>query len=136
MRRFTARPRGPTPPKPPAYVWAAQAKIYGGQFSPNEGGVQEIHGQRNYQIRGVPRIYRIYVEPESPNEGGLFKTYHEPLSPNEGACLTCMLNRYRQLIGACSRYRMTCMELPNKRACYRYMVNRTKSGARYMVQDI
>ena len=49
---------------------------------------------RNYQTRG--RVLQIYGEPESPNEGGLFNTYHEPLSPDDGACLTCMLNRYRQ----------------------------------------
>ena len=29
---------------------------------------------------------------------GLFNAYHEPLSPNDGACLTCMLNRYCQLL--------------------------------------
>ena len=31
-------------------------------------------------------------EPESPNEGCLFKIYDEPESPNRGACLKYMMN--------------------------------------------
>ena len=58
-------------------------------------------------------MFKIYVEPESPNERALydFKIYNEmesliegacviyndPESPHEGACLGYMLNRNRQM---------------------------------------
>ena len=35
-------------------------------------------------------------EPESSNEGGMFRMYEEPLSANEEACSTCLMSRYRQ----------------------------------------
>ena len=69
-------------------------------------------------------MFKIYVEPESPNEGGclryilnrnrrspmrglepeskiggVFKIYVEPKSPNEGSCLRYMMNRYSQMRG-------------------------------------
>ena len=57
-------------------------------------------------------MLKMYVEPESPNEGaclisrteiakrgGVFKIYLEPESPNEGPCSRFMLNRNRQMRG-------------------------------------
>ena len=63
---------------------------------------------RNRQMRGV---FKIYDEPESPNEGaclrymmkrnrqitGQFTIYDEPKSPNEGARLRCLMKRNRQV---------------------------------------
>ena len=36
---------------------------------------------------------------EITTSGGVFKMYDEPESPNEGVCLTCMMNRGRQTRG-------------------------------------
>ena len=36
----------------------------------------------------------------------MFKIYDEPESPHEGACLSCVMNRNRQMRGACLRYMM------------------------------
>ena len=70
----------------------------------------------------------IYFYPESPNEGGVFNTYHEPLSPNVEPLSPIERGTFKIQDDP---------ELPNKGACFRYMVNPTKSGAffRYMVQD-
>ena len=45
-------------------------------------------------------MFKIYVEPESPNERGVFKIYVEPEPPvaNEGAVFY-VLNRNRQMMG-------------------------------------
>ena len=40
-----------------------------------------------------------YDEPESPNEGGVFKIYDESESRNEEACLRYMMSRDRHMRG-------------------------------------
>ena len=35
-------------------------------------------------------MFKIYLEPESPQRGAVFKIHVEPKSPNEGSCLRYM----------------------------------------------
>ena len=56
-------------------------------------------------------------EPESPNEGCLFKIYDEPESPNRGACLKYMMNPTGL---ACLRYIIA--GIAQWRGCLRYMI--------------
>ena len=70
----------------------------------------------------------------------MFKIYLEPESPNEGPCLIFMLNRYRQTKGGCLRYmlnrnrrspmrgRVLCVEpkSPNEGLCLRFMMSRNR----------
>ena len=43
-------------------------------------------------------MFKIYYEPESPNEGACLR-YDEPESPNEGACLRYVMNPNREMRG-------------------------------------
>ena len=75
----------------------------------------------------------IYFYPESPNEGGVFNTYHEPLSPNVEPLSPIERGTFKIQDDP---------ELPNKGACFRYMVNRNHQirgvlqiyGSRYQMR--
>ena len=70
----------------------------------------------------------------------MFKIYLEPESPNERACLRYMLNRNRQMRGGGLRYmlnrnrrspmrgRVLCVEpkSPNEGLCLRFMMSRNR----------
>ena len=75
----------------------------------------------------------IYFYPESPNGGGVFNTYHEPLSPNVEPLSPIERGTFKIQDDP---------ELPNKGACFRYMVNRNHQirgvlqiyGSRYQMR--
>ena len=46
-------------------------------------------------------MLKIYDEPLSPHERGVFNMYDEPISPREGACFDEPVSPNE---GACSRY--------------------------------
>ena len=73
--------------------------------------------------------------------GGVFNTYHEPLSPNVGG----VFNMYVEPLSPIERGTFKIQddpELPNKGACFRYMVNRNHQiwgvlqiyGSRYQMR--
>ena len=75
--------------------------------------------------------------------GGVFNTNHEPLSPNEGG----VLNMYVESLSPIERGTFKIQddpELPNKGACFRYMVIRNHQirgvlqiyGSRYQMRGL
>ena len=42
-------------------------------------------------------VFKIYEEPELPNEGGVCKIYYEQETPNEKACCSFLRDRIRQM---------------------------------------
>ena len=68
-------------------------------------------------------IYDIFLSGIANEGGGVFNTYHEPLSPNVGG----VFNIYVEPLSPIERGTFKIQddpELPNKGACFRYMVNR------------
>ena len=60
----------------------------------------KIYGEPESPNEGAcSRLFKIYDEPESPTEGGVFKIYDEPESPNDPSCLRRMMNRNSQMRG-------------------------------------